>query len=124
MIAYDPVGSGYSEGIGGRRHYFDSLDRVAEDPTKFVKDTRETYPGKQVFVLGESFGGMVAVHSLLREEQTTKGVVADGDILAGPLITLRPEMLPPKLVITIVTFLMPIHSKAHNAGHGVVVDLW
>lgn len=67
VIAYDQVGSGYSDSIEGRRQYFDSVDRLSDDLTKFVKDTREKFPGKPVFVLGESFGGMVAFHSILRE---------------------------------------------------------
>jgi len=54
LIAYDQVGSGHSDGIGGRRQYFDSIDRLSDDLTKFVKDTRDRFPSKPMFVLGES----------------------------------------------------------------------
>jgi hypothetical protein len=30
LVAYDQVGSGYSDSIGGRRQYFDSIDTVPE----------------------------------------------------------------------------------------------
>ena len=113
-----------SDGDWGTKTLFRLLGQSSGGSHEVCEGHTRDLSGQKVFVLGESFGGMVAFHSLLREEQTTKGVVADGYILAGPLITLRSEMLPPKLVITIVTFLMPIHSKAHNAGHGFVVDLW
>ena len=103
LIAYDQVGSGFSDSIGGRRQYFDSMDRLSDDLTKFVKDTRSEFPGNSVFVLGEGFGAMIALHSILREQQ--QSTVADGYIMAGPAITLRQDMLPPKFVIKVVTFL-------------------
>jgi len=115
VIAYDMVGVGFSDAIGGRRHYFDSIDRVADDLTTLVKDTREKYPGKPVFVLAESFGGMVALHSILKN-QTTKNMVADGYILTGPVITVREEMLPPKIVIRIVKFLARFFPKMKMPG--------
>jgi acylglycerol lipase len=115
VIAYDMVGVGFSDAIGGRRHYFDSIDRVADDLTALVKDTREKYPGKPVFVLGESFGGMVALHSILKNQET-KNMVADGYIMTGPLITVRKEMLPPKIVIRIVKFLARFFPKMKMPG--------
>ena len=68
-----------------------------------VQDTRTEFPEKSVFVLGESFGGMVAFHGILREQ--AKKAVADIYILIGPVITLCDDMLPPKFVIRIVKFL-------------------
>ena len=76
VIAYDMVGSCFSDDIEGRRQYFDSIDTLSDDLMKFVKDTREEFPGKRVFVLGESFGGMIAFHNILREQKDN--AAADG----------------------------------------------
>lgn len=53
-------------------------------------------------MLGESFGGMIAIHSMLREQQNN--AVADGYIMTGPVIILRQEMLPPKIIVAIAKF--------------------
>lgn len=118
VIAYDQVGSGYSDGIGGRRQYFDSIDRLSDDLTKFVMDTRERFPGKPVFVLGESAGEMIAFHSIIREQKTK--TAADGYIMTGPIITLRDDMLPPKIVVKIVKPLVRFFPKLKMPG----VDLY
>jgi len=114
VIAYDQVGSGYSDGIGGRRQYFDSIDRLSDDLTKFVMDTRERFPGKPVFVLGESAGEMIAFHSIIREQKTK--TAADGYIMTGPIITLRDDMLPPKIVVKIVKLLVRFFPKLKMPG--------
>ena len=48
---------------------------------------------------------MVALYSILKEQQANPTAVADGYVMAGPAITLRPEMLPPRFVIKIVKVL-------------------
>lgn len=80
------------------------MGRLSDDLNKFVKDARIRFPSKPVFVLGESFGAMIALHSALREQQNQPATVANGYIMASPVITLRPDMLPPKFVIIIVKF--------------------
>lgn len=114
VIAYDMVGSGFSGGIEGRRQYFDSIDTLSDDLMKFVKDTREKFPGKRVFVLGESFGGMIAFHNILREQKNN--AAADGYIMTGPVITLRDEMLPPKIVLVVDKLLARFFPKLKMPG--------
>jgi len=90
------------------------MDRLSDDLTKFVKDTREKFPSESVFVLGESFGGMIAFHNIIKEYKTK--TVADGYIMTGPVITLREDMLPPKFAIDIVKFLVRFFSKLKMPG--------
>lgn len=97
-IAYDQVGSGYSDSMNGFRQYFDSMDTLDADLSKVVAATKTKY-NKPVFCLGESFGGMVLLYHMLREPN------ASGYILTGPVIRIRKEMLPPKIVQRIIKFL-------------------
>lgn len=99
VVAYDQVGSGYSDSINGYRQYFDSMDTLDADLTKMVNDAKRKYNDKPVFCLGESFGGMVLLHHILREPNT------NGYILSGPVVHIRKEMLPPQFVQKIVIFL-------------------
>ena len=113
VVAYDQIGSGYSDGMtmmmNGRRRYrqyFDSMHTLTRDVGMVISNTKERYHGKPIFVLGESFGGMVLLHYMLQQQQrngqqegqstTNDGV--KGYILTGPVIRLRDEMLPPNLV--------------------------
>lgn len=98
VVAYDQVGSGYSDSMNGYRQYFDSMDTLHSDLSKMVEDAKKRY-NKPVFCLGESFGGMVLLYHMLQKPN------ADGYVLSGPVIHIRKEMLPPKFVQEIVKFL-------------------
>ncbi|KAL3800647.1 hypothetical protein HJC23_006109 [Cyclotella cryptica] len=107
VIAYDTVGSGYSDALqGGMRNYFDSIDTLTADFTKILRDVRSEYPEKKVFALGESFGCMVLLTQILQEQENGKedGSLADGYIFSGPVVKVLPEMLPPKPVIKVLNF--------------------
>mmetsp|Transcript_49399 Transcript_49399/g.119820 ORF Transcript_49399/g.119820 Transcript_49399/m.119820 type:complete len:358 (+) Transcript_49399:255-1328(+) len=108
VIAYDIVGSGYSTGIDGLRNYFPNMTVLADDLSLMIAKAREEYstPALKVFAIGESFGGNVLATQILQEqEKGDKGVLADGYIFTGPVVKLLPEMLPPKFVIVVLTFL-------------------
>mmetsp|Transcript_29833 Transcript_29833/g.44032 ORF Transcript_29833/g.44032 Transcript_29833/m.44032 type:complete len:335 (-) Transcript_29833:187-1191(-) len=104
VVAYDTVGSGYSEGIDGLRQYFDSVETLTNDISMMLKKLRKDYPDKKVFAMGESFGGFQLEAQILIEQNATEGTLADGYIFTGPVIKLLPEMLPPKIVLTIMGF--------------------
>lgn len=93
LIAYDnQVGSGYSDSLHGRRQYFDSIDTLSDDLSKFIKDTRSNYPGNiPILVLGESFGATVALHSILRPPSAPSPTITptadDADDDATTLLT-------------------------------------
>lgn len=89
VVAYDGVGSGYSEGIGGLRNYVDSIDTLTNDVSMFLNKLRKEYPSKKVFAMGESFGGNILVAQILKEQKNTvNATLADGYVLTGPVIQL------------------------------------
>jgi alpha-beta hydrolase superfamily lysophospholipase len=95
VIAYDSVGSGYSDGMnGGLRNYVDSMDTLANDFTKVLKGVRAEYPSCKVFALGESFGCMVLLAQILKEQknagQENGPSLADGYVLTGPVVKVLP----------------------------------
>lgn len=105
VVAFDGVGSGHSEGVGGLRNYFPNIDTLVNDVTMMLSKVRSEYPNKKVFAMGESFGGMVLVTQILKEQKNTnKNNLADGYLFTGPVIRVLPEMLPPKIVIKILGF--------------------
>lgn len=73
LIAYDQMGSGYSDGFMYQekqlRQYFDSMDTIANDFTKVLMDTRNEFPNLKVFAMGESFGCMILLHQIMLERQ-------------------------------------------------------
>ena len=111
MIAYDQVGSGYSDRIDDVPAYFDSMDTLIGDIGKVTMDVRSEYPDAKIFAMGESFGCMCLLYQVLMEQKKKRGqhddgaTLADGYILTGPLVKVLPEMLPPRFIIIILKFL-------------------
>ena len=109
VIAYDQMGSGYSDSFKeGLRYYFDSMDTVANDLEKIVIRVKNDYPGKKVFVLGESLGGLQVLYHILRDssqENTTNRFLADGYILSAPVINIKKGILPPKPIVRFMQWL-------------------
>ena len=94
VIAYDTVGSGYSDGMhGGLRNYFDSIDTLTADFTKILREVRMEFPDKKVFALGESFGCMVLLCQILQEQERggKDGSLADGYIFSGTVVKVLRE---------------------------------
>lgn len=89
VVAYDCMGAGYSTGVDGYRNYFPNITAVADDFTHMLSMVRKEYPTKNVFAMGESFGGMVLTTHILREQRKEEdGILADGYILSAPVIKL------------------------------------
>lgn len=97
VIAYDQVGCGYSDSMEPSRFYFDSMETINDDLKKVIHEARKY--GTKVFVLGESFGGMMVLHHILR------GATADGYVLCGPVVRIADGILPPYPVQVILKFL-------------------
>lgn len=94
VIAYDTVGSGYSDGMnGGMRNYFDSMETLTADFTKILRKVRSEFPDKKVFALGESFGCMVLLAQILEEQKKegNDGGLVDGYIFSGPVVKILRE---------------------------------
>jgi len=91
VLAYDTVGSGYSDSIKGHRQYIDSMETVANDLTVVLNFARDQFPNKKVFAMGESFGGMVLLTQILKEQKENEANLADGYVLAGPVVKVLRE---------------------------------
>lgn len=90
VYALDHRGHGRSD---GPRALIDRADNAVQDLDTLVSIAREAHPGVQVFVLGHSMGGMLALAWAARH-----GSRADGLILSGALAAV-PE-LPAALTVT------------------------
>ena len=75
----------------GLRNYFPSIDALVDDASMMIQKVRAEFPQKRVFAVGESFGCMVLVTQILKEQQQGQGSggngnLADGYVLTGPVI--------------------------------------
>mmetsp|Transcript_45115 Transcript_45115/g.109159 ORF Transcript_45115/g.109159 Transcript_45115/m.109159 type:complete len:146 (+) Transcript_45115:286-723(+) len=92
VVAFDSMGCGYSTGVDGLRNYYPSMPALTEEYSTMLRHVKEEYPGKKVFAMGESFGGMVLANQILEEQQKGEyGMLADGYIFSGPLIKVLRE---------------------------------
>ena len=57
-VAYDQVGSGYSEGDPG---YVERFSFAVDDLQKLAEEEQQRYPKRKVFALAESGGALIAV---------------------------------------------------------------
>lgn len=115
VVAFDSVGSGHSEGVGGLRNYFPNMDTLVNDVTMMLNKVRSEYPNKKVFAMGESFGGMVLVTQILKEQKNVnKGNLADGYLLTGPLIRILRESFRVGSSNFVLCLLSPLCSSFDN----------
>ncbi|CAJ1952865.1 unnamed protein product [Cylindrotheca closterium] len=92
VIAFDSMGCGHSTGVGGLRNYFPTMPALTEEYSAMLRRVKEEYPGKEVFAMGESFGGMILANQILEQQQKGEdGMLADGYIFTGPVIKVLRE---------------------------------
>ncbi|MEM8799089.1 MAG: alpha/beta fold hydrolase [Pseudomonadota bacterium] len=77
-LAVDQRGFGAAPFAG----YWPGGQALAEDACTVVRLARDRYPNRSIFVLGESMGAAVAIHSLANDEECQSSV--DGAILVAP----------------------------------------
>jgi alpha-beta hydrolase superfamily lysophospholipase len=71
--AMDLRGNGRS---GGQRAYVERWDEYREDLRRFVALVREEEPGRPVFLLGNSLGGLIVLEYALHYPDGLRGVIA------------------------------------------------
>lgn len=86
VLRLDARGHGRS---GGQRGYIGSYSEYVDDLRVFVEQVRERHPGRPLFLLGHSNGGLVAIRAV---QQGLSGL--DGLVLTSPLLELRPKRKP------------------------------
>ncbi|CAE7264962.1 MGLL, partial [Symbiodinium pilosum] len=114
-IAYDQVGSGYSE--GDAPGYVESFGDVITDLQKLAEEEQKRYPSAKIFALGESAGALVALrHGIGRAVEGLDPSPIAGYILCGPIVRIKKEMMPPPCVIGIAKFLARFFPKLPLPG--------
>jgi predicted alpha/beta-fold hydrolase len=88
VIAVDHQGHGQSE---GDRCYFKNMEDLADDVLQLVHQEAPKHPDADLFLLGHSMGGCVAMHTYLKSPELWKGMV-----LSAPALGHDPK-LPPAL---------------------------
>ncbi|MGH7579122.1 MAG: lysophospholipase [Gemmatimonadales bacterium] len=73
VYAYDLRGNGRS---GGRRAYVERWEQYREDLERFVQLVRREEPGRPVFLLGNSLGGLIVLDYALHRSDGIRGVIA------------------------------------------------
>jgi len=79
VYAFDLRGHGRSPGPRG---YVKRWTEFREDVKAFLKFVREQEPGRPMFLLGHSLGGLIALEYVLHYPEELIGVVASGPVLA------------------------------------------
>lgn len=73
VLAYDQQGHGKSEGARG---HLVSATSLLEDVGLLLQEAAKRFPGKPVFLYGQSMGGNVVLNHALRYKPTIAGVIA------------------------------------------------
>ncbi|HYC32813.1 MAG TPA: alpha/beta hydrolase [Gemmatimonadales bacterium] len=84
----------------GRRAYVDSWDEFREDLRRFLEVVQAEEPGRPVFLLGNSLGGLIVLEYALHHPEGLRGVVAASPPL-GRLGVPAPLMLLGRVLSTL-----------------------
>jgi lysophospholipase len=107
---YDLRGHGRS---GGRRGHLDRFNDYLDDTAVYLDAVREEHPGRQVYLLGHSLGGLIA--SAYVEDRPAD--VLAGLILSSPFLRLGMPVPPLKLS---AARLLSIVAPTVNVGNTVL----
>lgn len=116
--AYDQRGFGAAPG----RHEWPGRAPLAADAATAAGVLRRMYPGKPVYLLGESMGAAVAIVAMTGESGTPRPDV-DGVILTAPAVWGRQTMdLVPRLALWLSVRLMPKQRFTGGSLHILASD--
>uniref|UniRef100_A0A6T6K467 Serine aminopeptidase S33 domain-containing protein n=1 Tax=Rhodosorus marinus TaxID=101924 RepID=A0A6T6K467_9RHOD len=120
--AIDLPSHGLSDNIDGLRAYAKSLEDFLDELEAALARLRSALPADApIFILGESFGGLLVLllHLDPRFSELFQGVV-----LCGPLLHPNKEILPPKIVFTIMGLLRNVFPTAVLPGQDLSGKTW
>ncbi|MBN1180124.1 MAG: lysophospholipase [Anaerolineae bacterium] len=80
VYAYDQRGHGRTS---GPRAYVNAWTELRGDVQAFLELVRREEPGRPVFLMGHSFGGLVALEFVLRHPEGLRGVIASAPGLSS-----------------------------------------
>jgi len=88
-FGHDHVGHGQS---GGERVQIKSMDEYVDPVVAHCSAVVKKYPGLPLFMIGHSMGGLIALLTILKTQESE---MFSGMVLMGPLIALDPAMATP-----------------------------
>lgn len=105
VFAMDYPGFGLSEGLHA---YIPNFDRLVDDVIEHFSKVKENpeYRNLPCFLFGQSMGGAVALKVHLKQPHAWSGA-----ILVAPMCKIADDMVPPKLVKTILIGLAKVLPK-------------
>lgn len=78
VFGFDHRGHGRSP---GKRGHINEWSEYRNDVRAFIKLVSEHEPGKPLFIMGHSLGGLITLEYVLRHPEGLKGVIASGPLL-------------------------------------------
>lgn len=91
-FGHDHIGHGQS---GGERVQVKSMDEYVDPVVAHCSEVTEKHPGLPLFLVGHSMGGLIALLTILKTQESG---LFSGIVLMGPLIALDPAMATPMKV--------------------------
>lgn len=79
VYALDHEGHGHSQGLRG---YINSFDDFLTTLDQYLNNIANQYPGKKLFLVGHSMGGVISSAYLLEHQQKLAGCILSGAALA------------------------------------------
>ncbi len=116
LCTLDLPGHGKSEGSPG---HIDSFDDFLDTLEQILDELKNSQPGKPIFLLGHSMGGLISAHFLLQHQRDFHGA-----ILSGPAIQV-PGGKPPLFQLLLVRLLARVAPRVgvmQLDAHGVSRD--
>jgi acylglycerol lipase len=114
VSALDHRGHGRSD---GQRALIDNFTYLLDDLDRVVSDAAAAFPGKQVFLLGHSMGGCIALAYALRNPSKLSGL-----ILSGPAASTHGVPKPLQFVVSLIGKLAPKSGIRELDAGGVSRD--
>jgi alpha-beta hydrolase superfamily lysophospholipase len=99
VYGHDHRGHGYSD---GPRALIDRVDNAVADLDRLVVLAQELDLGGELFLLGHSMGGCLAVRYAIAHQQRLRGL-----LLSGPLAALDAAPPPVRLIASVLSALTP-----------------
>jgi acylglycerol lipase len=99
VYAVDHRGHGRSDGARG---LLDRVDNAVADLDEVVDLAAAAHPGLDVFLLGHSMGGLIAVCYAIRHQERLTGL-----LLSGPLAALDAASPPVRMIAMVLSALTP-----------------